>query len=193
MYYVKGTDVRGHLSALRAAAAQPGTDDVQVDAAIGCAWAGDAECARTLLADMGSRSELRPWSTMELRVAHAGIARAEGDVRRALQVLAGTRTNCPACEQPFIGNLYEELEQPDSAAAAYERYIETPSMDRLWGDADLPRMHEMLAAYYEQRGDANTAAQHYARVIALWQNADPALQPRVDAARQRLAELQPDR
>jgi tetratricopeptide (TPR) repeat protein len=189
----RADDMRRHVPALRAAAAQPGTEDVQVDAAIGCAWAGDAECARTLLANRGSRSELKPWSTVEVRAAHAGIARAEGDLRRALQVLRETRTNCEACELPLVGYLYEELEQPDSAATAYERYIATPSMDRLWGDAALPVMHEMLAEYYEQRGDVNTAAQHYARVIALWQNADPPLQPRVAVAQQRLAQLQPDR
>ncbi|HEX2167333.1 MAG TPA: hypothetical protein VHG09_08910, partial [Longimicrobiales bacterium] len=185
--------VRRHLPALRATAAQPGAEGAQVDAAIGCAWAGDAECARELLANLGTRAELRPWSTVEVRAAYAGIARAEGDLRRALQIMAETRTNCHGCELTFIGRLYEELEQPDSAAAAYERYIGTPSMDRLWNDAMLPVMHEMLGGYYEQRGDANAAAQHYARVIALWQNADPVLQPRVEAARQRLAQLQPDR
>ena len=190
----RGHEARRHIPALRTAAAHPDAKDVQIDAAIGCAWAGDFACAREFLANAGPGGVLQPWSNIAVRLAHAGIARAEGDLPRAVQVLRDVRSaNCRACELPFVGRIFDEMSEPDSAVAAYEQYIATPTMDRIWSDFALPYMHERLAEHYEQRGDAGTAAQHYARVIELWQDADAELQPRVAAAQQRLAALQTDR
>jgi hypothetical protein len=49
-----------------------------------------------------------------------------------------------------------------------------------------------VAALYEDRGDARAAVRHYARLVELWQDADPLLQPRVQAAVRALQRLQPD-
>jgi DNA-binding SARP family transcriptional activator len=45
------------------------------------------------------------------------------------------------------------------------------------------------AEIYDRQGDRDEAVKHYSRFIELWQNADPELQPVVDGARKRLAEL----
>ncbi len=45
------------------------------------------------------------------------------------------------------------------------------------------------AEIYERLGDHENALLHYNRFIELWKDADPELQPRVEAARRRLAQL----
>ena len=51
-------------------------------------------------------------------------------------------------------------------------------------------LHELLAQAWDAAGGRDSAAAHYAYVAKVWANADPALQPRVAAARARLAALQ---
>jgi len=51
-------------------------------------------------------------------------------------------------------------------------------------------LHELLAQAWDAAGGRDSAAAHYAYVAKVWANADPALQPRVSAARTRLAALQ---
>ncbi|MBR9989693.1 MAG: tetratricopeptide repeat protein [Gemmatimonadetes bacterium] len=191
--HATSAEPRRHIAALKAAVSRTDSENVLVDAAAACAWAGDAACAREYLSRAGASGVLRPWSTLGTRSAHAGIARAEGDLARAAEVLRSLRSaTCRACEAPFVGRIFEEMNEPDSAAAAYERYIATPSVDRIWTDFTLPVMHEWLGRYYEERNDPR-AAGHYARMIELWDGADADLQPRVAAVRERLGRLQPDR
>jgi hypothetical protein len=171
-----------------------GQGNIVLDGAMACGWMGDARCAREYMDGIGDRSALKAWSGSDLRLAHAALARAEGDRPRALQILRDVRTvNCMACRLPYMGRLFEEMNQPDSAAAMYEQYIATPDMDRIWTDWMLPPIHERLGHYYEARGDTGAASRHYAQFIEMWKAADPDLQVRVAAARVRLAGLQPDR
>ncbi|MEE9577689.1 MAG: hypothetical protein V3W35_09770 [Gemmatimonadota bacterium] len=61
---------------------------------------------------------------------------------------------------------------------------------RLWLDAHhLAVVLERLGQLYDERGDLEKAAEHYARFVELWTEADPELQPRVRAAQQRLNEI----
>ena len=46
--------------------------------------------------------------------------------------------------------------------------------------------YERLARNYEKNGDLSKAAVYYGRIVDLWQDADPELQPIVDAARDAL-------
>jgi hypothetical protein len=58
---------------------------------------------------------------------------------------------------------------------------------RIWFDgAALAPTHERLGQLYDERGDQENAALHYARFVELWEEADPELQPRVRAAQARL-------
>jgi tetratricopeptide (TPR) repeat protein len=192
--YRRPDAARRELAAMRTAMSELEAGGGYLNAAVACGWVGDAACAREYIGRSSNRGALQPWSGPGIRFAAAGLARAEGDLTRALRILRDTRAvNCHACTEPYVARLFEEMNQPDSAAAAYERYIATPYMDRIFTDFALAPMHERLGEYYESRGDNRTASRHYGRFIALWQNADPELQGRVAVARQRLAELQPDR
>jgi hypothetical protein len=46
---------------------------------------------------------------------------------------------------------------------------------------------------YNERGDPDNAATYYARFVELWREADPELQPRVQAAQTRLEEILAER
>ena len=50
-----------------------------------------------------------------------------------------------------------------------------------------------LGEIYDRQGDSEGAAEYYAKFIDAWSDADPELQPHVEAARQALAALAPDR
>ena len=77
--------------------------------------------------------------------------------------------------------------------AVLERYIETPTdpIDRAIEDAwSLAGSHKRLAELYDAKGDRAKAMTHYTRFVGLWKNADLDLQPHVQKARERLAQLQ---
>jgi hypothetical protein len=75
----------------------------------------------------------------------------------------------------------------DSAIAYYEGYIKAPGAFRLfWDSNSLGPAFERLAVLYDERGDWEKAAENYARFVELWDEADAELQPRVEAAQQRL-------
>jgi tetratricopeptide (TPR) repeat protein len=102
----------------------------------------------------------------------------------------GPDGDCYFCKQVLIARAYERAGVVDSAIVNYERYLAGRFAARLSLDAQYaPYVHEHLGALYEAKGNTERAARHYATFVDLWKNADPALQPRVAAARQRLARL----
>ena len=50
-------------------------------------------------------------------------------------------------------------------------------------------MLERLGQLYDEQGDLENAAKYYAQFVELWAEADPELQPRVEAAQKRLDEI----
>lgn len=95
-----------------------------------------------------------------------------------------------------LGRAYEGAAMPDSAVVAYETYLDPPrpplfrvNTDRLF----LPAALQRAAALHEDAGRTAEAAPHYTRFIALWKDADPELQPQVDAARRALARMTAER
>jgi hypothetical protein len=84
-----------------------------------------------------------------------------------------------------IGRAHDEAGRADSATVWYVKELETPQV----GPPDRPTLFERLAQLYDGLGDLENAALYYARFVELWENADPELQPRVEAARSRLAEI----
>jgi len=98
---------------------------------------------------------------------------------------------------PLLGRALELAGQPDSAIAAYERYLTTPYRRRAdVSDLDpnwLPVVYARLGDLYEQRGDTTQAIHYYGELIDLWKDADPELQPRVEAARRAIEALSTDR
>jgi eukaryotic-like serine/threonine-protein kinase len=160
-----------------------------------CGWLGDAPCALDALARSGQAGVLSPWASPNALWVHAAVALAAGEHETAIRHLRTIRDrNCPYCEEPMVGRIFERLSQPDSAIASYERYLATPSRDRIWVDVwVLARTHRRLGELYEERGAAADAARHYARLVEIWSDADPELQPVVRDVRDRLGRLLPDR
>ena len=121
-------------------------------------------------------------------VDRASVARAEG---RSLDALDEIRSlppwTCVPCRARVEGQLLDEAGMADSAIVYYERYIETPDNFRLFRDANwLGPTLERLGQLNDDLGDTEKAAVHYAQFVDLWKDADPELQPRVEAARARM-------
>jgi tetratricopeptide (TPR) repeat protein len=96
---------------------------------------------------------------------------------------------CPVCLLPMIGLAFDQLQQPDSALAAYEAYATRPSYQDIGQEIDLPRVLVRLGELYENRGDKARALEYYGRFVDLWKDADPELQPRVADIRKRIGQL----
>ena len=110
------------------------------------------------------------------------------------QHLRAAKPPCDICIDYEAGAAFEALGQPDSAIARYRRVLtERRSNEYRLFFANIPLITLRLAELYDARGDRANAAEYYARLVAAWENADPHLQPRVAAARKRLAELRIER
>lgn len=95
--------------------------------------------------------------------------------------------NCTICHLPEIARGFQALGQPDSAIAVYRSYLETPFVFRSMTDAfSLAPVLEQLGALYEERNEPEQALVHYGRLLELWKDADPELQPRLQAVRLRV-------
>ena len=79
--------------------------------------------------------------------------------------------------------VFEAAGQPDSAIAYIERDFAVPTLGPRVGT----EMRVRLAGLYEKRGDRAKAARTYSDIAELWKDADPVLQPRVKAAREKAA------
>jgi tetratricopeptide (TPR) repeat protein len=134
------------------------------------------------------------WAPYEVFAARGSLALAEGDHAAAIRNFRQSASwRCLACPEVSVARSFEFAGQPDSAIVAYRRFIDAPSIYRFRSDLELGPALERLAELLEERGDHAGAAALYARLIELWADADAELQPRVTAARQRLAALSPDR
>ena len=98
---------------------------------------------------------------------------------------------CAICGVAELALALDRAGQADSAIVAYERFVALPAPVRAVGpdDAFLALSLERLGQLYDERGDWEKAAEYYARFVELWKEADPELQPRVQAAQQRLEEI----
>ena len=100
------------------------------------------------------------------------------------------RNGCSICLDWELALAFEQAGMPDSAIARLEHYVQTPVSQALWEDAnELAVAYERLADLYAARGHTQKALLYASRFIALWQNADPELQPRVRAKREMIRQL----
>lgn len=173
--------------------------------------AGNSRRARELLArwERAFPDSVRSQQQRQLGLAsnQASIAEAEGRWRDAMHrwqefdvyPLDGRPLGyCMQCMPKGLAIAYDALNHADSAIVWYERLVATPQFfggePDLWLQAlNLPHAFERLGQLYEKQGNREKAALYYERFIRLWGNADGALQPRVDAARGRLADVRPAR
>jgi len=129
--------------------------------------------------------------------AMAGIAAALSEVNdrgaTALPELeaAVVRYRCARCRDLILGLAYERGGRGADAIEPYERYLE----HRFFEGADpltfffTAYVRERLGALHDAAGDVDEAIEHFAVFEELWADADPALQPRVRHARERLLAL----
>ena len=90
--------------------------------------------------------------------------------------------------------VYSMAGMADSAIAVYEAYRKTGwgGRQRQGPDFAVPgSLTEALAKMYDAKGNTARAVELYRDFTELWKNADPELQPRVTAARDRLRKLSP--
>ncbi|UCC72134.1 MAG: hypothetical protein JSV86_17465 [Gemmatimonadota bacterium] len=156
--------------------------------------AGQPERARAYLAeyDVTVDESLRTLGEDPVEVAKGVTALAEGRVEEAIAELrAADEGPCTICILPMLGDAYDLAGEADSVVAIYERYVNTPWLGRL-AAADwfaLAGIYERLGGLYELRGDTDKATLYYTQFVELWEEADPDLQPRVEAARRAIRRL----
>jgi tetratricopeptide (TPR) repeat protein len=129
----------------------------------------------------------------------AEIALAEKRPRDAIEEFrkADMKPDGPVDGNPIaihfrLGRAFDAANEPDSAIAHFELYIQTPYMIRPSTFNDpmvLAGISKRLGEMYEARREYAKAAAYYQKFVTLWKDADPELQPRVAEVRQRLARL----
>lgn len=119
---------------------------------------------------------------LALRAGRADVALQE---LRASMALAWFCRLCPDAE---MGPAFDRLGQADSAIARYQRVADDPAsgISAAWL---LPTTLERLGELHDDAGRDSAAIRYYGRFVTLWEDADPELQPRVDAARRRIEAL----
>ncbi len=121
----------------------------------------------------------------------ATLLLGEGRYAEALEAnQARENRDCILCRYMPVAIIFDSLGVQDSAIAYYEQYVEADSNIRLWWDSSILALsNERLGYLYDEAGDTEKASVYLARFVELWDEADPEFQPRVDAARTRLAEI----
>ena len=118
----------------------------------------------------------------------AQIASADGRTADAVGDLRLARDKVPTCADCYVSELadvYYRAGQADSAIVYYERKLSA----RALGPRANADDYERLGRLYEKKGDKAKAAKAYQQVVEAWKDADPVLQPRVKAAREKVATL----
>jgi eukaryotic-like serine/threonine-protein kinase len=157
------------------------------------AIAGRLDRARAVMSQFDARRRESPSladssSLHRMRGLIALYARRYGEAE--VELRAADQVGCIICDAPDLARAYDLDGKPDSAVAVYERFVTTPILDRSTVDGwFLPAVHKRLGELYEAKGQRDKALQHYRTFIEMWKNADPALQPRVTDAKQRVAAL----
>ncbi|HEX2637052.1 MAG TPA: protein kinase [Gemmatimonadales bacterium] len=126
------------------------------------------------------------------RGALGELALADGRPREAVAEFRqqASSGDCSVCGLYGLGRAFDQMQEPDSAIGAYERYVTTPYLERIESDAfELAPSHKRLGELYEARGNREKAVYHYTRFVELWKDCDPELRPQVAAVRHRLVKL----
>jgi tetratricopeptide (TPR) repeat protein len=123
--------------------------------------------------------------------ARGEIALAEGRAPESLtHFRAGDVGGCRSCVFPRLARAFDGMQNADSTIYWYEKYLATPTFDPNVDSRELARAYRRLGELYDAKGDTKRALRRYSDFVELWKNADPALQPTVKDARERIARLQ---
>jgi len=171
----------------------PVLDIAFLSAALGRTDEAEGLLARHRAADASFAGQ--GWDIALRELTESQIARQEGDIEGALEHLASLeRSVCPECGLLWKGLLLEETGDRPGAIEAWEAYLSRGWNIRDILDADaLGSIYESLGRMYDEESDPEQAAGWYAKFVELWADADPELQPRVEAARARMTEIYGER
>jgi len=161
------------------------------------AAAGQPQQARRYLS-LDQKFQPREWNPPlgRSRYVEGRVLESEGRLPEALAAYQdGTRMPrggeyCRECGDFYVGRVFDRLNQPDSALAAYDRAVNTPMLNRHQGESTVlgPTLRRM-GELYEARGDREKAKEYYSKFVALWRDADSDFQPAVQDIKARLARL----
>jgi tetratricopeptide (TPR) repeat protein len=131
------------------------------------------------------------WEVALNLLTESELALQRGDFDEAIDLLAGMeRSVCQPCGLLWMGRAADMAGLPEAAIAAFEKYLGRPwSMRGTLDGFALGSVLERLGQLHDERGDTERAAVYYAQFTDLWSEADPSVQPRVEAARARLEEI----
>lgn len=120
--------------------------------------AGKLERARALLAEyeLANDPSQRQRDVSERHRLLGELARAEGRLEDAVSEFRqqAARDKCRICPSLSFGRAYDQARAPDSAIAAYERYVITPYIGRIDQDAlELANVLKRLGELHEARGE----------------------------------------
>jgi tetratricopeptide (TPR) repeat protein len=102
----------------------------------------------------------------------------------------GPNGTCSMCIYDDIAFVHARAGAADSAIYWYEKYLAEPFFGRLnFEGGAKPLLLKRLGELYESVGNVEKAAVKYREFLALWDKADPRLQPKVTDVRQRLSRL----
>jgi eukaryotic-like serine/threonine-protein kinase len=164
------------------------------------AWAGRPAKARDILAELDAEvtdttlkaayAPARHGMLAEILLAEKKPLDAVKEIWRSDSLPDGPASECAFCIDADLGRAYDQANMPDSAIAHWEKYVNAKFLGRESVDASyLAGIRKRMGELYEAKGDAPRAAANYAAFIALWKNADPELQPKVQEAERKLARL----
>jgi len=128
----------------------------------------------------------------DTHMAEGTVAAAEGRWSDAIAAYRAFRdgSGCESCGYFEMAEAFQGAGQRDSAIVYYTRAVETPD---LYGvgtrSLNLAASYQRLGELYEQQGEPAKAADYYGRLLDLWRNADPELQPILRDLHARLARL----
>jgi tetratricopeptide (TPR) repeat protein/tRNA A-37 threonylcarbamoyl transferase component Bud32 len=164
------------------------------------AEAGDVQRARAFVSQYAAAIP----DSVERRIRQPGIVATEGLIARAehrfpeaISLLwradttyDGPNGACSMCLLDDLGTTWDRAGVADSAIYYWEKYLETPYLNRQNFDAaSKPLMLKRLGELYESKGNAAKAAEYYREFLKLWDRAEPSLQPKVAEARRKLSRL----
>jgi tetratricopeptide (TPR) repeat protein len=166
---------------------------------------GEHDAARAYAAEAAAAATGVPEAdALGSALAHAvlaEIALVQGNLQEALRLIESAVAEFPSTlavnnpgyaltRERFIrAELLSALGREREAAGWYASVVDRSS----WGLPYLGTVHLRLAAIHEKAGDRAQAAFHYARVVELWADADPELQPGLAEAMARLEVLTGER
>jgi tetratricopeptide (TPR) repeat protein len=121
----------------------------------------------------------------QIAAAHDSTDVAIGHFRRGLPMINATWAWPHDMQRYRLASLLQDRGAEEEALRIYGSLYSTPWLEALG--------YFQRAELHERRGEREEALRYYARFVELWADADPHLQPRVEAARRAIRALSPDR